>query len=726
VWFIFDNHLILPEYLVEFEYSSEEFANGSFSLEAGLEALSRPVNAFLAEKFLEEVKTSEGNLINIPQRVIGLKPEEDNIEHFCRGENKEYLNLLDCKVSELDMINRMLNIEVLVLACNLIENIKPIGALEKLKTADLSFNLIRKIEGIEGLGLVEELNLHNNRINSLAEIKKAPKVLKKITCFHNGIYLDCRYDEVILSLLPNLIILDWRNISKSLKKVAEPVISKELIKNSVFFPMLDPTLHDFLYRLESLQITNAFLLSMSGIEECCSLKRLNLSFNIITEITSLEFCEDLEELNLSYNFIEEILGLISCAKIKTLELSNNKISKLSNICHLSSLVRLCIESNNISRLDEVKDISSLAELYVSNNSISELKEILLLKHLPNIIVLDCIGNPFIDPSRSRSQILFALPALKVLNSLNVDLAELELARQELAGALSDELLERKCMGLRTTELRQLDLSSSKLRNCENMFTNELFPRLLELNLSANCFNSLSVFSFMPMLAKLDISNNKIDSFLCGNKGFVALPNLEILNFAYNILSSFNGLQQAQLKNLRILNVSHNQIKQIEYIECLNSLRELDISYNKLRSIERKLGVPNIRSVNLENNGIKNLHFLENLMWIQAIKASNNRISEVADVDRIQTLPNLLELMLIPNPIERKAGYRLSIIRKASHLLFLDGKEVTEEEKGDSFDSRKITPINGVNKLASKIASITLDNYFLKVHPRTASSISRKN
>ena len=79
-----------------------------------------------------------------------------------------------------------------------------------------------------------------------------------------------------------------------------------------------------------------------------------------------------------------------------------------------------------------------------------------------------------------------------------------------------------------------------------------------------------------------------------------------------------------------------------------------------------------------------------------------------------------------NPIEKKIGYRIGIIRKIPNLLFLDGKEVTEDEKYDMNDAKKPPTSGAVGRLAAKIASITFDAYFLKIHPRTASQNVRKN
>ena len=721
VWFIFDNALVLPEYLIEFEYSSDAFPVGNHLLDPSLLSLSKPIDAFYSEN-LESEKLFDENITSlIPNRVL-IDHSETVIKKVIKGPKAEYLNLHNLNIQAIDQILPFTNLTTLILSQNNLDSISSISLLISLIKLDISFNNISKLDGLKPLESLTELDAHNNNIWSLGEIRKIPNSLTKLTSFQNPVYWDLRYEEVIFSLLPSLILLDWRNISKCTKKSAVLEIDINLIKTGLFLPMSGfDNFCEFFSNLEVVEIENCKLLTMKAVNQCKNLKRLSLAGNFIVDIEDLGLCEQLEDLNLSNNFIQTVFGKNFGLKLKNLELSYNQITTILDFSHLDMLNHLGIESNFISTIGILSEMQSIIELYLSNNLLNDIKEIFQLKKLQNLVVLDVFGNNCMETPKSRLVLIYNLSNLKVLNGQTIDSNEVLQAKQEFDGILTDELLEKRSAGLKLIELRQLDLSNSKLRNAENMFTADLFPKLLELNLSYNLFSNLMVFGYLPMLAKLDLSYNKVESFVCGPKGFSSLPNLEILNLSFNSFSTFAGLQQAQLKNLRIFYVSHNNIAKIDFIEFLTSLREIDISYNKIRNIEKKLELPNIRSVNFDNNGLKNLNFLENLMWIQAIKASNNRISDLSDIEKIQGLPSLLELILTANPIEKKVGYRHGIIRKIPNLLFLDGKEVTGEEKGEFLDMKKPSIPIGVGKLASKMASITLDAYFLKIHPKTANS-----
>ena len=59
----------------------------------------------------------------------------------------------------------------------------------------------------------------------------------------------------------------------------------------------------------------------------------------------------------------------------------------------------------------------------------------------------------------------------------------------------------------------------------------------------------------------------------------------MLDCSYNNLHDLYGLQYSPLKDLKILNVSNNEIVKVDFLEKLKSLRELDLSKNRIRQIE---------------------------------------------------------------------------------------------------------------------------------------------
>ena len=78
--------------------------------------------------------------------------------------------------------------------------------------------------------------------------------------------------------------------------------------------------------------------------------------------------------------------------------------------------------------------------------------------------------------------------------------------------------------------------------------------------------------------------------------------------------------------------------------------------------------------------IKSLAHLTRLSKLQALHLGGNRVSEVFEVEKIADMGSLVEIVLMANPMSRKAMYRVGIIKRMPQLIFLDDKEVSMEEK----------------------------------------------
>ncbi len=58
-----------------------------------------------------------------------------------------------------------------------------------------------------------------------------------------------------------------------------------------------------------------------------------------------------------------------------------------------------------------------------------------------------------------------------------------------------------------------------------------------------------------------------------------------MDVSFNNLHDLYGLQYSPLKELKILNVSNNDIVKVDFLEKLRQLRELDLSKNRVRQID---------------------------------------------------------------------------------------------------------------------------------------------
>lgn len=109
-------------------------------------------------------------------------------------------------------------------------------------------------------------------------------------------------------------------------------------------------------------------------------------------------------------------------------------------------------------------------------------------------------------------------------------------------------------------------------------------------------------------------NNNINSqnknLNLSNQGLTSIPmsvfdqiNLEELNVSHNSLSGAIQSQIGQLKNLKILNASYNQMTGVPAeMGQLQNLQILDLSYNQLTGLPNELGnLKNLKTLNLAGN-----------------------------------------------------------------------------------------------------------------------------
>lgn len=257
-----------------------------------------------------------------------------------------------------------------------------------------------------------------------------------------------------------------------------------------------------------------------------------------------------------------------------------------------------------------------------------------------------------------------------------------------AGRLTDEILESRTSVKNFIELRELDISSCKLRDFDDMFDDTKFPNLRELNLSHNSLVTLKGFGYLPKLKILTVSANKLETLITSPnddgypKGLLGLTGLEVLDISYNNITDLYGLNFAPLKDLKILNASNNNITKLEYIDHLKDLREVDLSNNRIRQLDSSSFSTSqqIACLRMEENGLRTLNHLDKLEKLQFLFLHSNRIADFWDIEKLENLPKLMELCLTSNPIYKKPMYRASIIKRLQNLLILDAREISAEER----------------------------------------------
>ncbi|XP_069710403.1 leucine-rich repeat and coiled-coil domain-containing protein 1 [Phaenicophaeus curvirostris] len=146
------------------------------------------------------------------------------IEGLGHLRNLQHLDLSSNQIRRIEGLSFLANLRTLSLSCNLITRVEGLEKLFNLTTLNLSYNRIHDLSGflcLHGTSHnISHIDLHGNRINNinhLLQCTKGLRCLTNLTLEKNGkanpVCHIAGYRETVLQTLPQLTILDGRNIS---------------------------------------------------------------------------------------------------------------------------------------------------------------------------------------------------------------------------------------------------------------------------------------------------------------------------------------------------------------------------------------------------------------------------------------------------------------------------------------------------------------------------------
>ncbi|XP_053331520.1 leucine-rich repeat-containing protein 9 [Spea bombifrons] len=741
-WFVFDGELALPEYVVDFEFVTQEDST-LFSSPTGVRDLSRECESDEELLKMEPVLKPKPKLITLDEKSI-LSASKSNIYSQIT-----VLDLHGNRLSKLKDIFRLNALRKLIISFNEFSSLEDISYVPNLEYVDCSHNRVTTLEGLRGCGKLQYLDLRWNRLTKTREeiniLHKQAAHVRSLHVQNNPWQEPALVRKIAIGRLKSLTQLDGKLVTE--KDISEsedfysgsrisqlsllarcgtdPVKPRRLsllpspellTSRDCLSPSADLSVSGF-HSITSLNFDGQNLFRLSHLEKLENLRWASFSNNHLSKTEGLERCVNLEELYLDGNRIATLEGLSKLTKLRRLSINNNQLTSFDRdaIDNLSHLHFLSAENNGVTSLVGLQKAFALLELYLSHNKIASNQEVYSLKGLSNLVILDLYGNPLVKPDNYRLFVIFHLPALKALDGTAVDPNESESAKDVFGGRLTSDMIAEKIGHQNFTELQELNWRSSSIRSVD-LLPVDHFRRTHTVNLENNNLTSFSGLIFLSNVKNLYLNHNRIESLLprqksqhhltnrqilhqkvtssgygqskgsrdalCGETLAPVMPSLEVLHLGYNGISGLPQLQLSRLPNLKSLHLPGNDISQVEGLEGLRSLRELALDHNRIKLIgENSFAETNsLLCLNLEENRLRDLGNLSPLNKLQKLFVGFNKLQEMSEIDKLEAIPTLLELSVSGNPMSRKTFHRQLVVLRLQNLQVLDGVAVTQEER----------------------------------------------
>ncbi len=124
------------------------------------------------------------------------------------------------------------------------------------------------------------------------------------------------------------------------------------------------------------------------------------------------------------------------------------------------------------------------------------------------------------------------------------------------------------------------------------------------------------------IRSINLANNEITEI---SVDYSCLTNLKELNLSYNQIEDIENLEN--LAFLSKLELHKNQIKKIRGLSDIKNLTDLNLWYNKITSVKGLEKIKSLKTLQLQHNQIDDIGLLTNLTNLETLKLEYNQISD---------------------------------------------------------------------------------------------------
>uniref|UniRef100_A0A8C5DWS7 Leucine rich repeat containing 9 n=1 Tax=Gouania willdenowi TaxID=441366 RepID=A0A8C5DWS7_GOUWI len=702
-WFLFDHELILPEYIIYFEYITGVNMH-YFALT--FQYIDEEPHSLLSHDADREASLSHD--VTVDQSVLDMEPtlqpqpkllSLDDLTQVDVLSQITVLNLHNSNLTKIKEISILSSLRHLTISFNEFTHLADVSHMPSLEILDASFNHLVSLDGLQRLRNLKQLDV---RWNKLTKAKEDTAVLRKHT--PALLRLDVRYNPwntecdvmrrmMILSQLTTLTHLDdvlvsQEEAAQAAKKAAGSEINQvsllvhgrtdverprclSLMSTAQLLHCVSPAPWSLGEELEpdwsitTLNLDNQRITKMTNLTELVNLRWASFNNNNISKVEGLDRCLNLQELSLNDNSISTLSGLPRLHYLNKLSADRNTLTCLETpiLGELPNLSFLSLEGNRVSSLHGIHRLRSLLELYISDNQISTTRDIYYMKGLTNLIILDLYGNPLMEQLENyRIYAVFHIPTLKALDGVAVEMAERDRARIVFTGRLLPDTIAEKLGHTHYQEITKLSMPSCSIRTVD-LTPTDLFSNLHSVTLDHNNLTSFSGLVKLPNIKILSLNHNRIESIFPKKKAH--LTKRQILHnkvhssgYGKQNLSKFNRdtgpavSLEPLMGSLEVLHLSHNGISDLIELQLsrLSNLKALFLQGNEITQVEGLEGLHHLRELVLDRNWIKVLsrNSFAAQKVLRELHMAENRIQEL---DHLESLTELRKLFLGKNKIQ---------------------------------------------------------------------------
>ena len=346
---------------------------------------------------------------------------------------------------------------------------------------------ITDLSGLERLVNLRRLNLDHNAIGSLAPVL-ALEHLVRLSVRGQPLTSDSVYVHIPALVDGGVEVLFDEPAAANLGDVALAAeVARALGKSN------DARLTEGdLLLVRELDIGDAGVRDLSGIEKAVKLERLTASGNQLRSLAPLAALPALGWLDLSNNGLADVSDLSGLTGLRTLRLDGNALADLSPLANLTGLRALTLAGNQVRDVSALSGLRGLEELSLTDNRLADLRP---LRGLASLRHLHLGGNRIADVVPLAG--LRTLARLWINDNLLTSLAPLrELRSLEWLEAARNRI---DAIGLRLPALTRLCLDDNRIADLSVLAGHAGLGEGDMVGLRGNPLSAASIEAHLPEL-----------------------------------------------------------------------------------------------------------------------------------------------------------------------------------------------------------------------------------